>query len=444
MNDDGLSSARKTARETKTKQLDDTCNMGEWERTTLLPCDSSAFLDEIQHWQSSTEQETAVNTTCSGVETADSWVDQSIRYPPMTQLDRSLTGCSITPGLNGPYLDYSARNTDSAKSTSAGWAENPVKSWTPGDRAATSNTCYGSMQPIPTFEEGVYGVFDPRIKAAEPRTGASPRYVYDETIQPGRNNPVLGYRAPSSAEQCLACGYSAGKVRQNDVLLGRGPLIYQHEGNLRFHQLKMKFQEAYFRAPNAEKKVIAQQLVDLIREKGGRFLKWNNEASQWFTAPNEAAQAKAARALRETQSTREVAKKSTTYGIMNANSEATAAAAASFAVPMKDAYPHAKDACTSSEGDTETIRSTTPTSEDYVDDVEGNDVLLGRGPLKYHHSGNVRFHEEKKKLQNAYLVAPNNRKKSISQILVDTINGRGGRFLKYDDVAGRWYRVESK
>jgi len=82
----------------------------------------------------------------------------------------------------------------------------------------------------------------------------------------------------------------------------------------------------------------------------------------------------------------------------------------------------------------------TPRREDLVDQVGKDDVLLGRGPLVYQHEGNQRFHDEKKKMQQDYLSAPNTEKKNISQKLVDKINEKG-KFLSFDTPSGKWYKV---
>jgi len=78
---------------------------------------------------------------------------------------------------------------------------------------------------------------------------------------------------------------------------------------------------------------------------------------------------------------------------------------------------------------------------DFVDAVTERDVLLGRGPLVYHHEGNLRFHREKERLQDAYLCAPISRKMTISQLLVDTVKVKGGSFLKFHRKAKKWYKV---
>jgi hypothetical protein len=90
------------------------------------------------------------------------------------------------------------------------------------------------------------------------------------------------------------------ELGDNDVLLGRGPQIYQHEGNQRFHELKQSIQPRYLEAPKDGKVSISQGLVDAIHDSGGRFLKYDDSKGMWYVVLNKVAREKAAQALRET------------------------------------------------------------------------------------------------------------------------------------------------
>lgn len=70
------------------------------------------------------------------------------------------------------------------------------------------------------------------------------------------------------------------------------------------------------------------------------------------------------------------------------------------------------------------------------------DVLLGRGGRVNQHPGNQDYLRKKEHLQDRYLAASKDKKKNISQELVDWIHARGGRFLKQDDEK-RWYEVSN-
>ena len=89
-------------------------------------------------------------------------------------------------------------------------------------------------------------------------------------------------------------------IGEFDVLLGRGPQIYQHEGNQRFHELKMDLQPRYLEAPKDGKIAISQSLVDAIHDIEGRFLRYDDSQAKWYEVSNRVAREKAAQALRET------------------------------------------------------------------------------------------------------------------------------------------------
>jgi len=89
------------------------------------------------------------------------------------------------------------------------------------------------------------------------------------------------------------------RVGEDDVLLGRGPLVYNHGGNLQFHREKLTLQAEYVRAPNSHKKAISQRLVDAIRQRGGNFLAFDWNVRRWYVVDNDRAVSKSARALRE-------------------------------------------------------------------------------------------------------------------------------------------------
>lgn len=64
------------------------------------------------------------------------------------------------------------------------------------------------------------------------------------------------------------------------------------------------------------------------------------------------------------------------------------------------------------------------------DEPTQHDVFLGRGGKANTHIGNASWLEEKTKLQSQYAEASKGTKKKISQLLVNIIHSRGGRFLQ--------------
>jgi hypothetical protein len=103
------------------------------------------------------------------------------------------------------------------------------------------------------------------------------------------------------------------EIGEFDVLLGRGPQIYLHEGNQRFHEMKQRIQPQYLEAPKDGKIGISQSLVDAIHALGGRFLKYDDATGMWYIVLNRVAREKAAQALRETFTKEERQKKRFKY-----------------------------------------------------------------------------------------------------------------------------------
>lgn len=61
-----------------------------------------------------------------------------------------------------------------------------------------------------------------------------------------------------------------------DVLLGRGKLSQENVGNLRYRNLISSYQERYESVRKAEKTSIADEVVQVVKQCSGRFLKEHN------------------------------------------------------------------------------------------------------------------------------------------------------------------------
>jgi len=88
-------------------------------------------------------------------------------------------------------------------------------------------------------------------------------------------------------------------VNDNDVLCGRGGGTNSQVGNRRFRSVVTQHQPVYLTAKRREKPLIARAIVECIRNKGGRFLKRNEETKEMFDVGDEKAEAKTSQALRE-------------------------------------------------------------------------------------------------------------------------------------------------
>lgn len=107
----------------------------------------------------------------------------------------------------------------------------------------------------------------PPVRRDSPTTPPSIIYIqntpYEHTSLPSEH-PLLSI--PSSEELIY-------EIHDADVLCGRGAPTHRHAGNQYFRSLVDRFQSSYLAARRVEKPEIASQLVELIRERGGRFLK---------------------------------------------------------------------------------------------------------------------------------------------------------------------------
>jgi hypothetical protein len=76
-------------------------------------------------------------------------------------------------------------------------------------------------------------------------------------------------------------------------------------------------------------------------------------------------------------------------------------------------------------------------------DLTPNDVICGRGGKANSHPGNISFRSEALKLRSWYESSSKSEKYTISNMLVDFVKERGGRFLKRDgENPGRWLECD--
>lgn len=76
-------------------------------------------------------------------------------------------------------------------------------------------------------------------------------------------------------------------------------------------------------------------------------------------------------------------------------------------------------------------------------DLTPNDVICGRGGKANSHPGNISFRSEALKLRSWYESSSKSEKYTISNMLVDYVKERGGRFLKRDaEHPGRWLECD--
>ena len=99
----------------------------------------------------------------------------------------------------------------------------------------------------------------------------------------------------------------------SDVLLGRGGRTNNHPGNKKYLEAKDSMQERYLAADKNGKTPISQELVDIVKGWGGRFLKLDPVSNRWYEIDNTTARKKCSQTLREMNTPEERAAKRARY-----------------------------------------------------------------------------------------------------------------------------------
>jgi hypothetical protein len=119
-----------------------------------------------------------------------------------------------------------------------------------------------------------------------------PEVVPEDVDEPSPSNK---YRCPDlEPKNKVHC-----EPTKNDVLMGRGGQARHHSGNKAYLNDRDALQGEYSRAVKKGKGVISQKLVNKVRGRGGRFLKWDKLVNRWYEVFNCEARKKASQALRE-------------------------------------------------------------------------------------------------------------------------------------------------
>jgi hypothetical protein len=105
--------------------------------------------------------------------------------------------------------------------------------------------------------------------------------------------------SPISEPGTVSVCESLADVNTHDVLCGRGGGTNSQVGNRRFRQLVQDFQPTYLLARRKEKPLLARTIVLIIRKRGGRFLKKDDDSGELFEVGDAKAEAKTSQALRE-------------------------------------------------------------------------------------------------------------------------------------------------
>lgn len=95
--------------------------------------------------------------------------------------------------------------------------------------------------------------------------------------------------------------------------MGRGGRSNHHPGNARYLEAKLTIQPRYRKATKEEKTGISQELVDVVKNWGGRFVKLDEANQRWYEVDNVTARKKASQTLREENTPESRAQKRAKY-----------------------------------------------------------------------------------------------------------------------------------
>lgn len=156
---------------------------------------------------------------------------------------------------------------------------------------------YDPYSPHPDYHHRGYGEHNtvtPNDRKKDSASGLLPKAAeeIDFEVTDPPLEPIL---PPSKTPVCE----SPGDVNGYDVLCGRGGGTNSQIGNRRFRKLVQEFQPIYLLARRKEKPLLARTIVLIIRKRGGRFLKKDDETGELYEVGDTKAEAKTSQALRE-------------------------------------------------------------------------------------------------------------------------------------------------
>jgi hypothetical protein len=195
----------------------------------------------------------------------------SPHHPPESPYSHySYQGQGYSPG--GYYDHYSSPHSD--------YQYRPPHSYEDGDHMDNYHRGNDSAMPNDAKSNSASGVLPKAAQEVDFDVSDPPM----EPICPASREPVCG---------------SPGEINSYDVLCGRGGGTNSQVGNRRFRQLVQDFQPTYLLARRKEKPLLARSIVLIIRKRGGRFLKKDEDTGELFEVGDSKAEAKTSQALRE-------------------------------------------------------------------------------------------------------------------------------------------------
>lgn len=88
-----------------------------------------------------------------------------------------------------------------------------------------------------------------------------------------------------------------------DILIGKGKPFQDHKGNMELRQWIRQHQQSYEVAQKYQKKNLVMQVINMVKARGGRFLK--DDGGYWSEVEEEVARAKVGHLFRDKKKPRE-------------------------------------------------------------------------------------------------------------------------------------------
>ncbi|CAJ1945963.1 unnamed protein product [Cylindrotheca closterium] len=148
-------------------------------------------------------------------------------------------------------------------------------------------THYGSHNECMASMQG-HGV-PPEILPLEEGGIVTNKDSYREYLRGVRRQERIQF--PRRQQIYVPCSY--------DVLFGKGSSVQTYEGNKRMRRIVTDRQKAYEKAEKGRKVDVAQEVVDMVHESSGMFLKQADDGGEyWVAVDNESARKKVSAAFR--------------------------------------------------------------------------------------------------------------------------------------------------
>ena len=156
-----------------------------------------------------------------------------------------------------------------------------------------SDSLYSYYYDAPVAEQDCYF-----LQPAAPAGLPVPAHRYDVQREPCHEKKVV-----TVAHQPTAARSSPipGELQELDIVCGRGAPTNYHYGNQAFKDLVGEYQTGYICAKRCDKPQLAMKIMDIVKERGGRFVRREKTSGRsiWVEIDPKGAYEKVCQALRQ-------------------------------------------------------------------------------------------------------------------------------------------------